>query len=215
VSPPTLTRIKQIFERFKENNPSPKSDLIACNDFTFIISVLLSAQATDKAVNSATKDLFKVADTPRKMLSIGVDELVRYIRTIGLCNNKAKNIIALSEVLVSRYDSGIPTTRDELERLPGIGRKSANVIANCLFGEPFIAVDTHVMRLAGRLGLSSSKTPLAIEADLIKIIPEKFHVNASNWLVLHGRHICTARAPQCARCFLKDLCTWTVASTLA
>ena len=202
----TPDTVNEIFERFKERNPNPKSELISVNNYTFCIAVLLSAQATDKSVNKATINLFKVADTPEKMIGLGVDGLKSYIKTIGLFNNKAKNIIALSEVLVKKHNSEIPNARDILETLPGIGRKSANVIMNELFDGTYVAVDTHVLRVANRLGLSNKQTPLGVEEDLLKILPEKFHKNASHWLVLHGRYICKAQHPACTNCFLNDLC---------
>ncbi|MDR1365310.1 MAG: endonuclease III [Holosporales bacterium] len=199
-------RAYEIFERFEINNPHPRSELSARNEFTFVVSVLLSAQATDRSVNNATEGLFKIADEPRQMLALGIDGLKQHIKSIGLYNNKAKNIIELSKLLLSKYDSKVPRTRQELEQLPGIGRKSANVILNHLFGEAYIAVDTHVMRVSKRLGLSHAKSPLAIEADLTRVIPDRFHVNASNWLVLHGRYVCKAASPDCPKCPILDLC---------
>lgn len=198
--------IEEVFERFKLENPNPTSELIAPNHFTFCVAVLLSAQTTDKAVNKATRELFKIADTPQKMLALGIDKLKEYIKSIGLYNNKAKNIMLLSQKLIDSYNSELPRTRDELEKLPGIGRKSANVIANRLFETDNIAVDTHVLRVSNRIGLTKSKTPLDVEKDLIKVIPQKFHRNASDWIVLHGRYICVAKKPKCNECFLFDLC---------
>ncbi len=198
--------IEEIFERFKSENPNPTSELIAPNYFTFAVAVLLSAQTTDKSVNKATPTLFKIADTPQKMLKLGIDKLKEYIRSIGLYNNKAKNIMLLSQKLIDSYNSELPQSRDELEKLPGIGRKSANVIANRLFGADNIAVDTHVLRVSNRIGLSKSKNPLNIEKDLINVVPKQFHKNASDWIVLHGRYICTAKKPKCSECFLFDLC---------
>lgn len=200
------SEIEEIFERFESENPNPISELIAPNNFAFCIAVLLSAQTTDKAVNKATIELFKIADTPKKMLDLGIDKLKKYIKSIGLYNNKAKNVMLLSQKLIESYNSELPQTRDELEKLPGIGRKSANVISNRLFGTDDIAVDTHVLRVSNRIGLSKSKTPLDVERDLIKVIPQKFHRNASDWIVLHGRYICTAKKPKCNECFLFDLC---------
>lgn len=198
--------IEEVFERFKLENPNPTSELIAPNHFTFCVAVLLSAQTTDKAVNKATRELFKIADTPQKMLALGIDKLKEYIKSIGLYNNKAKNIMLLSKKLIDSYNSELPQTRDELEKLPGIGRKSANVISNRLFETDNIAVDTHVLRVSNRIGLTKSKTPLDVEKDLIKVIPQKFHRNASDWIVLHGRYICVAKKPKCNECFLFDLC---------
>ncbi|MDR1609649.1 MAG: endonuclease III [Holosporales bacterium] len=200
------TRVSQIFERFESSNPHPLSELIAHNEFTFVVSVLLSAQATDRSVNRATAELFRIADTPQKMLVLGIDRLKEHIRSIGLYNNKAKNIMELSKLLISRHDSDIPRERAELEQLPGIGRKSANVILNHLFGIPLIAVDTHVMRLSKRLGLSNAKTTSAIETDLMKVLPNRFHSRASSWLVLHGRYVCKAVSPKCTKCLVHDLC---------
>lgn len=200
------SEIEEIFERFKSENPSPASELIAPNHFTFAVAVLLSAQTTDKAVNKATPELFRIADTPQKMLKLGIDKLKEYIKSIGLYNNKAKNIILLSQKLIDSYNSELPQSRDELEKLPGIGRKSANVIANRLFGTDNIAVDTHVLRVSNRIGLSKSKNPTNVEKDLINVVPNRFYKNTSDWLVLHGRYICTAKKPKCNECFLFDLC---------
>ncbi|MDR2598399.1 MAG: endonuclease III [Holosporales bacterium] len=199
-------RINLIFQSLAEHNPNPKSELIAKNEYTFCIAVLLSAQATDLSVNKATRDLFQIASSPEAMIKLGVDELKKYIKTIGLYNSKASNIIALSKILVSQFDSKIPRTRDELEKLPGIGRKSANVILNALFSEDVIAVDTHVLRVSRRLGLTKSSNRFQVEQDLLRVIPRKFYKNASDWLVLHGRYICRAKAPRCNECFLRNLC---------
>jgi endonuclease-3 len=204
----TSTRVSEIFEKFEANNPCPQSELVANNEFTFVVSVLLSAQSTDRSVNRVTAGLFRIADTPQKMSDLGIDELKQHIRSIGLYNNKAKNIMELSRILMSRHDSNIPSTRHELEQLPGIGRKSANVILNHLFGASFIAVDTHVIRLSKRLGLSHAKTPLAVESDLMKMIPSRFHSRASNWLVCHGRYICKATSIECTKCLICDLCPY-------
>ena len=200
------SKIEEIFERLRQENPAPASELVAHNNFTFVVAVLLSAQTTDKMVNKVTKQLFEIADTPKKMLMFGSDKLKEYIHPLGFFNNKAKNVIALSEILIKQYNSQIPTTRDELEKLPGIGRKSANVIANRLFGADTIAVDTHVLRVSQRLGLSKAIEPIGIERDLLANVPEKYHKNASNWLVLHGRYICTAKKPKCTKCCLFYLC---------
>ena len=200
------SEIEEIFERLKQENPNPTSELTANNEFTFAIAVLLSAQTTDKMVNKVTKELFAIADTPEKMLELGLDKLKEYIHPLGFFNNKAKNVIALSEALIKKYNSQIPTTRDELEQLPGIGRKSANVIANRLFGADTIAVDTHVLRVSKRLGLSAETDPLGVERDLLANVPTQYHKNASDWLVLHGRYICNAKKPKCLKCCLFDLC---------
>ncbi len=202
----TKPEIEEIFERLKQENPTPASELVAHNNFTFAVAVLLSAQTTDKMVNKVTKTLFEIADTPEKMLTLGVDKLKEYIHPLGFFNNKAKNVIALSEVLIAQYSSRLPTTRDELEKLPGIGRKSANVIANRLFGASTIAVDTHVLRVSKRIGLSKATEPIGVERDLLANVPEKYHKNTSDWLVLHGRYICTAKKPKCSECCLLYLC---------
>lgn len=200
--------IEEIFERFEQENPNPTSELIAPNDFTFAVAVLLSAQTTDKAVNKVTVNLFKIADTPEKMVALGIDKLKDCIRSLGFYNNKAQNVIAMSQKIIDEYDSKLPTSRDELEKLPGIGRKSANVIANKLFGANTIAVDTHVLRVSKRLGFSNENDPIKVENDLLQKTPKRFHKNASDWIVLHGRYICTAKKPKCEECFLYDLCSW-------
>jgi endonuclease-3 len=185
-----------------------KSELEHGNPYTFAVSVLLSAQATDKSVNVATRELFEIAGTPAAMLALGLERLKGYIRTIGLYNNKAKNIIAMSEILVEKFHGRLPKDRDTLQSLPGIGRKSANVIMNELYGAPYIGVDTHVMRLSHRLGLvpENADTPEKIEAALDRITPEKYKPFISNYLVLYGRYTCTARAPKCPECGIRDLC---------
>lgn len=200
--------IEEIFERFEQENPNPTSELIAPNDFTFAVAVLLSAQTTDKAVNKVTANLFECADTPEKMVALGIDKLKDCIRSLGFYNNKAQNVIAMSQKIIDEYDSKLPTSRDELEKLPGIGRKSANVIANKLFGANTIAVDTHVLRVSKRLGLTNENDPIKVENDLLQETPKRFHKNASDWIVLHGRYICTAKKPKCEECFLYDLCSW-------
>ena len=197
-------------------NPHPKSDLKYVNPYTFMISVLLSAQSTDKGVNIATEKLFAVADNPKDMLNLGIDKLKEFIKTIGLYNNKAKNIISLSEILISKYNGNIPQTLDLLETLPGIGRKSANVIMNEIFGAKTIAVDTHVIRLVGRFELFdvsdkrvvniNTESPIEIEKLLNNITPEEYKSRVSNWLVLHGRYICKAKKPDCNNCPVSDLC---------
>jgi endonuclease-3 len=196
----------QIFRELEIHVPNPRSELIAKNDYTFCVAVLLSAQVTDKSVNKATLPLFQFADSPVAMVKLGVDKLKEYIKSIGLYNSKATNIIALSEILISQFDSKIPNNRNDLEKLPGIGRKSANVILNTLFGESVIAVDTHVLRVSKRLGFTKSNNRLQVESDLLKLIPKQFHKNASNLLVLHGRYTCTAKSPLCSACPLHNLC---------
>ena len=206
----------KMLDVFATINPHPKSDLKYVNPYTFMISVLLSAQSTDKGVNIATEKLFAVADNPKDMLNLGIDKLKEFIKTIGLYNNKAKNIISLSEILISKYNGNIPQTLDLLETLPGIGRKSANVIMNEIFGAKTIAVDTHVIRLVGRFGLFdvsdkrviniNTESPIEIEKLLNNITPEEYKSRVSNWLVLHGRYICKAKKPDCNNCPVSDLC---------
>ncbi|MDR0695526.1 MAG: endonuclease III [Holosporales bacterium] len=204
---PSKQDIIEIFERLEAANPNPKSELSHTNEFTFAVAVILSAQTTDKAVNKVTQKLFEIADTPEKILAFGLEMLKAHLKSLGLSNSKAKNIIAMSQFLVSSYNSKLPQNRDELEELPGIGRKSANVIANRLFGEACIAVDTHVLRVAVRLGLSEpTKNPLAVEIALSHVVPIRFHKRASDWLVLHGRYVCVAINPRCTACLLGDLC---------
>ena len=205
IKKPVFLKILEFFEA--EIGPQ-KSELIYKNPYTFAISVLLSAQATDKSVNIATRELFEIVDTPQGMIVLGLDRLKNYIKTIGLYNNKAKNIIALSEMLVEKFRGRLPKTRDEIQSLPGLGRKSANVIMNELYGAPYIGVDTHVMRLSHRLGLvpDNAATPEKIEALLEKITPEKYKPYISNYLVLYGRYTCTAKKPKCGGCEIRDLC---------
>jgi endonuclease-3 len=198
--------IAEIFRRFAEIQPEPKGELEHTNPYTLLVAVALSAQATDAGVNRATRALFKIADTPEKMVSLGEDRLREYIKTIGLYRNKAKNVILLSQRLIDDYGGEVPPTRAALESLPGVGRKTANVVLNIAFGEPTMAVDTHVFRVANRIGLSSGKTPLAVEEDLVRIIPPAYAHHAHHWLILHGRYLCKARKPECWRCPIRDLC---------
>ena len=198
--------IEQIFARFAEAEPEPKGELEHSNVYTLLVAVVLSAQATDAGVNRATKDLFAVADTPEKMVALGEDTVRDYIKTIGLYRNKAKNVVALSQDLIDKFGSAVPADRDTLETLPGVGRKTANVVMNVWFGEPTMAVDTHVFRIANRLGLAPGKTPIEVEDKLLKVVPEKYGVPSHHWLILHGRYICTARKPACPRCIIRDLC---------
>lgn len=204
----TRQKADKIFSRLSAATPSPKTELFFTNDFTLLVAIVLSAQATDAGVNKATPALFTIADTPRKMAALGEPELKKYIKTIGLFNSKAKNIIALSEKLVAQYDGKIPESREALMDLPGVGRKTANVWLNCARGIPTIAVDTHVFRVANRLGLCNSKTPEETEKALEKAIPEKWKPHAHHWLILHGRYTCKARIPLCEQCVLKDLCDY-------
>lgn len=200
------TEMEQIFQRFSENNPEPKGELESVNTFTFLVAVVLSAQATDEGVNKATRGLFQAADTPEKMLALGEDKVREYIRTIGLYRNKAKNVVALSRDLVEKHDSRIPDNREALEALPGVGRKTANVVLNNCFGQPTIAIDTHLFRLANRVGLAPGKTVLTVEQGLLKRVPKAYLLHAHHWLILHGRYICKARKPECERCLISDLC---------
>jgi endonuclease III len=200
-------RIKAIFERFRNACPEPKGELEHVNAFTLLAAVVLSAQATDVGVNKATRHLFKLADTPEKMLGLGEDRIRDEIRTIGLYRNKAKNLIALSRLLIDRHHSQVPRERAALESLPGVGRKTANVVLNIAFGQPTIAVDTHVFRVSNRIPLALGATPLTVENGLIKVIPAEFMRHAHHWLILHGRYVCKARKPECHRCIIADLCT--------
>lgn len=200
------TDIIEFFTRLRAGNPEPKSELEYTNSYTLLVAVVLSAQATDIGVNKATKDLFKTVDTPQKMLDLGLDGLKKHIKTIGLYNTKAQNVIALSEILVRDYGSSIPETREELVKLPGVGRKTANVVLNVAFGKPTMAVDTHIFRISNRTGLAPGKTPEAVEAALEKVVPGEFALHAHHWLILHGRYVCKARRPDCGTCVVSDLC---------
>jgi len=200
--------VAEIFRRFAQELPEPKGELEYSNPYTLLVAVVLSAQATDAGVNKATRPLFKAADTPEKMIALGEERVRDYIKTIGLFRNKAKNVIALSQRLIAEHGGEVPRDRDVLETLPGVGRKTANVLLNVAFDEPTMAVDTHVFRVANRIGLSSGKTPLAVEEDLVRIIPREYGVPAHHWLILHGRYLCKARKPECFRCPIKDLCLY-------
>lgn len=200
--------IREIFVRFQKANPAPTTELVYSSPFELLIAVILSAQATDKSVNKATVDLFKKANTPAKMASLGVEGLKKYISTIGLYNAKAKNVIATCNRLVEQFNSTVPDNREELESLPGVGRKTANVILNTYFGHPTMAVDTHIFRVANRIGLAKGKTPLEVEKQLLKNIPKEFLHDAHHWLILHGRYVCVARKPKCPECLIKDLCEY-------
>lgn len=198
--------IHEFFSRLRAQNPEPKGELQYNNPFTLLVAVVLSAQATDKGVNKATPALFAAADTPEKMRALGEDAVREYIKTIGLFNSKAKNIIALSEILIQEYGGQVPPDRDALVRLPGVGRKTANVVLNMAFGQPTMAVDTHIFRVANRTGLAPGATPDKVEQALEKAVPEEFKLHAHHWLILHGRYICVARKPKCAICPVYDLC---------
>jgi endonuclease-3 len=199
---------RAIFERLREANPAPRTELIYRSPFELLVSVILSAQATDKSVNKATARLFHVARTPETLLALGVDGLSSYIKSIGLYNGKAKNIIATCRLLLERHAGEVPTSRAELESLPGVGRKTANVILNTAFGEATIAVDTHIFRVANRTGLARGKTVRAVEERLMKFVPAEFRQDAHHWLILHGRYICKARKPACPACNIMDLCEY-------
>jgi endonuclease-3 len=201
-------QISEFFRRLQEANPAPKTELEYTNPFTLLVAVVLSAQATDKGVNKATKTLFEKVSGPQDILDMGEEELVKHIKTIGLFNSKARNIMALSKMLVEEYGGQIPKSREELVRLPGVGRKSANVVLNVAFGERTIAVDTHIFRVANRTGLAPEKTPVKVEAELEKTVPDEYLQHAHHWLILHGRYICTARKPKCPECQVKDICEW-------
>lgn len=200
-----LSEICRLLDVFKAQDPAPKSELEFHNPYTLLVAIVLSAQSTDKGVNKATKELFKIADTPQKMLDLGIDKLKEHIKTIGLYNNKAKNIIALSQILVDQCGGEIPHNRELIESLPGVGRKTANVLFNVLWNEPTVAVDTHLLRLAKRLELSDGTTPLSVEADLNKL-PDDYRRHINHWLVLFGRYICKAQKPDCANCPITHFC---------
>jgi endonuclease-3 len=206
--PLTKAEIEEIFARFAKSKPTPKTELQYTTPFTLLVAVVLSAQATDKGVNLATPRLFARADTPAKMAALGEAKVRDLIKTIGLYKNKAKNVVALSRKLVDDYGGKVPEDREALESLPGVGRKTANVVLNTAFGEPTIAVDTHVFRVANRIGLSKGKTPLAVEEDLMRRIPARYLHNAHHWLILHGRYTCKARLPDCLNCVIRDLCRY-------
>jgi endonuclease-3 len=199
-------RIDEIFARLAAANPEPKSELNYKNPFTLLVAVVLSAQATDAGVNKATPALFALADTPAKMAALGEERVRDLIKTIGLFRAKAKNIVALSRLLVERHGGEVPRTREELTALPGVGGKTANVVLNVAFHEPVIAVDTHIFRVSNRLPLATGKTPEEVEAGLEKIVPQKYLLHAHHWLILHGRYVCKARQPECPRCIIADLC---------
>ena len=206
--PWTPEEVREVFERFRKANPEPRGELEHLNPFTLLVAVVLSAQATDAGVNRATRELFKVADTPQKMLELGEEKLRDYIKTIGLYRNKARNVIALSQKLIADFGGEVPRTRAEIESLPGAGRKTANVVLNMAYGEHTMAVDTHVFRVGNRTGLAPGKTPLEVELGLEKIIPSEFMLRAHHWLILHGRYTCLARKPRCEVCLINDLCRW-------
>jgi len=199
---------RRIFERLKAANPKPTTELDYRTPFELLVAVILSAQATDKGVNKATEKLFKVANTPKAILKLGEAGLKEHIKTIGLFNAKAKNIVETCRLLVERHKGKVPDNREALEALPGVGRKTANVILNTAFGQPTIAVDTHIFRVANRIGLAAGKTPLAVETQLLETVPDQYKHDAHHWLILHGRYVCIARKPKCATCIIHDLCEY-------
>ncbi len=198
--------IDEFFRRFEAAKPAPKGELGYVNPYTLLVAVVLSAQATDVAVNKATKALFAIADTPAKMVALGEAKLRRHIKTIGLFNTKAKNIIRLSAILIAEHGGEVPDDRQALEALPGVGRKTASVVLNSAFGAPTIAVDTHVFRVSNRTGLAPGKTPLEVENKLARVVPKRMRQHAHHWLILHGRYVCLARKPKCLECVVEDLC---------
>ncbi len=199
-------KVREIFQRFQQANPHPTTELKYHNHFELLVAVILSAQATDTSVNKATEKLFSIANTPEKILKLGESKLKEFVKTIGLYNTKAANIIKTCKILIEKHHSKVPDNREALEALPGVGRKTANVILNTCFGLSVIAVDTHIFRVANRIGLAKGKTPLEVEKQLLKIIPPEFMHNAHHWLILHGRYTCVARKPRCPDCLIRDLC---------
>jgi endonuclease III len=206
--PWTNAQIAEAFRRFQAANPEPRSELRYVNPFTLLVAVVLSAQATDAGVNKATPALFALADTPAKMAALGEDKVRDLIKTIGLFRTKAKNVVELSRILVAQHGGQVPRSREALEALPGVGRKTANVVLNVAFGEPTIAVDTHIFRVGNRTGLAPGKTPYDVELKLEQAVPAQFKRHAHHWLILHGRYTCLARKPLCERCIIADLCQW-------
>ena len=195
-----------VFSRWQAQNPSPSSELNYVNPFTLLVAVVLSAQATDKSVNIATEKLFQVADTPEKLLALGEENLITYIQSIGLYKNKAKHLIGLSKKLLEDFNGQVPDNRDDLMSLPGVGRKTANVVLNVIFHQPTMPVDTHLLRISPKIGLAQGCTPEAVEKSLLERIPKKYLTNAHHWILLHGRYICTARNPKCQECLINDIC---------
>lgn len=195
-----------VFSRWQQQNPAPESELEYVNPFTLLVAVVLSAQATDKSVNKATESLFKIVDTPEKMVELGEEKLISYIRTIGLYKNKAKSVIGLSQMLISDFNSQVPGNRDDLMKLPGVGRKTANVVLNVIFNQPTMPVDTHLLRISPKIGLAEGTTPEQIEKSLLERIPKDYLKNAHHWILLHGRYVCTAKNPKCNECIINDIC---------
>ena len=206
---------RAIFERFHAANPEPRGELHFTTPFELLVAVILSAQATDKSVNLATGQLYQSANTPASLLKLGQKGLERYVKSIGLYRTKAKNILATCQLLLENHGGEVPRTREELEALPGVGRKTANVVLNIAFGEPTIAVDTHLFRIGNRTGIAPGKTPLEVEERLLKFIPDEFKLHAHHWLILHGRYVCVARTPKCGECLIRDLCEFRSKTQLA
>lgn len=197
---------RAIFERFHKANPEPRGELEYGSPFELLIAVILSAQATDKSVNAATEKLYPAANTPQAILKLGQKGLEKYVKSIGLYRTKAKNILATCKILLEQHGGEVPRSRDALEALPGVGRKTANVVLNIAFGEPTIAVDTHIFRIGNRTGIAPGKTPLEVEEKLLKFVPNEYQLHAHHWLILHGRYVCVARTPKCSECLIRDLC---------
>ncbi len=208
VKPLTAADIENVFRRFHAANPAPKGELQHVNSYTLLVAVVLSAQATDAGVNKATPALFAAADSPEKMVKLGEAKVRDFVKTIGLFRGKARNVVLLSEKLIAEHGGKVPRTREALEALPGVGRKTANVVLNIAFGEPTIAVDTHVFRVGNRTGLAIGKNPLEVETRLVEVIPAKYMMHAHHWLILHGRYTCLARKPLCEKCVIADICHW-------
>lgn len=204
----TKKQIQTFFERLREQRPNPKTELNYANPFELLVAVTLSAQATDVSVNKATDKLFPVANTPEAIYALGVDGLKEYIKTIGLYNSKAVNVIKACEMLIQKHNSMVPDNRADLEALPGVGRKTANVVLNTAFGQPTMAVDTHIFRVGNRTGLATGKNVLEVEHRLVKVIPKEFIIDSHHWLILHGRYCCIARKPKCHECVVADVCNW-------
>jgi endonuclease-3 len=211
----TDAEAEEAFRRFQAAQPEPRGELEHINPFTLLVAVVLSAQATDAGVNKATPALFKLADTPAKMAALGEARVRDLIKTIGLFRTKAKNVIGLSQKLIAEHGSKVPRDREALEALPGVGRKTANVVLNIAFGEPTIAVDTHIFRVGNRTGLATGKTPFEVEGKLNRVVPDKYKLHAHHWLILHGRYVCVARRPLCEKCIIADLCKWPGKTTIA
>lgn len=204
----TKAEAMEVFRRFRLQNPEPRSELNWVNPYTLLVAVVLSAQATDVGVNRATRKLFSIADTPEAMLAIGEAGLIEHIRTIGLFRSKARHVMGLSQIVIEKHASEVPDNRADLEALPGVGRKTANVVLNVAFGEPTMAVDTHIFRVANRSGLAPGRTPLEVERGLLRIVPKEAMLHAHHWLILHGRYVCKARSPDCAECIIADICRY-------